>query len=47
MYENYNFLHNKNFQLLVVFNFLSLLMLLLFLSDLNPANISVSLVLYK
>lgn len=38
--------HIKNFQLLVDFNFLSLLILVL-LSDLNPANISVSLVLYK
>lgn len=47
MYENYNFSHNKNFQLLIVFNFLSLLMLVFLVSDLNPASTSVSVVLYK
>lgn len=39
--KNYPFLHIKKIQLFVIFNVFSLLMLALFLSDLNSANISV------
>lgn len=39
--KKYPFQHIKKIQLFVVFNVFSLLMLALFLSDLNPANISV------